>query len=365
MSEAIPRSRFDAGSEQPPGETPRTPIAVIITIRNERRTLGETLQSLFAQDYPHDLLEILIVDGRSEDGSLDVVPPSDRSPIPIRIIDNPRRMTPAAFNLGVNATCADAIVWISGHTVLSANYLSTAEAVYRADPGIAVGGRLAVRGSGWIGTLNALVLSSPFGTGPASLRFGTKLGEDEVIAFALMDRRRILAVGGMDERLHRNHDNALCAALKKHGMRFVRVDSVATYLAPPTLRGLWRRAWGNGCWNIWGRRLHRGGLSWWHYAPMSAVGCGAVLAVLTPYSAYAGTVLAALAILYALGALIESFRVARIHRRFRAIPLVPLAFFAFHVAYGAGSWSALFRRVPSLPVWRDAAPATGQEANTQ
>lgn len=46
---------------------PSTKVAVIIAARNEQENIGRTLDAIVAQDYPTDLLEIIVVDDHSTD----------------------------------------------------------------------------------------------------------------------------------------------------------------------------------------------------------------------------------------------------------------------------------------------------------
>ena len=48
-------------------------ISIIIPCRNEGKFIGKALDSIIANDYPKDRLEILLVDGMSEDGTREIV----------------------------------------------------------------------------------------------------------------------------------------------------------------------------------------------------------------------------------------------------------------------------------------------------
>lgn len=52
---------------------PRTRVSVLIAARNEEVNIGRTLSDILAQDYPKDLLEIIVVDDHSTDGTAEVV----------------------------------------------------------------------------------------------------------------------------------------------------------------------------------------------------------------------------------------------------------------------------------------------------
>jgi glycosyltransferase involved in cell wall biosynthesis len=325
-------------------------IAVVIPILDEAATLDATLTSVAHQDYPHERFEVIIVDGRSSDHWRPIVDLHRAAGATIRVLSNAKATTPAAVNLAIAQTDADAILWISGHCVLSPNYLSASAPALMAEAARVTGGRLDVSGEGVRGQLNALVLSSRFGTGVSSFRFDRTPGPTGSITYSLFRRRTLLDVGGLDESLARNQDNDLVARLKEKGIEFWRVDAVATYLAPKTFAGLWRRAFRNGAWSIWGHSRGRGGHSWWHFMPMLMVGVGGILAILTlVHSKAASNALLGLAVLYGVLALVSAVATATPRRAFWAIPILPFLFLVHHLIYGLGSWSALVRPNPVPP----------------
>jgi cellulose synthase/poly-beta-1,6-N-acetylglucosamine synthase-like glycosyltransferase len=57
----------------PPRYEPVTFITVIIPARNESRNIGACLESLMSQQYPADLLEIIVVDDHSDDDTAAIV----------------------------------------------------------------------------------------------------------------------------------------------------------------------------------------------------------------------------------------------------------------------------------------------------
>jgi len=335
-----------ATSEQPNDHTlPR--VAVVIPTLNEARTLGHTLESVMQQDYPASRYEILIVDGGSTDGTQDIAMSFHDHGVNIRLLNNPGRSTPSAVNVALRATDSETVLWLSGHCLLSPNYLNESVAAWQSAPKRATGGYLEVRGEGFRGLLNAMVLSSKFGTGNSSFRFSRAVGATQSITFALFDRKTLLEIGGLDESLARNQDNDLVARLTAHGVTYWRVEAGATYVAPMTFGGLWKRAFLNGAWSVWGHRRGRGGHSWWHFIPMAMVGSGATLVIMSIAGLdLAPWCLSVLAVIYGLLAIGSAVGVAAPRNAYWTIPILPFMFFIHHAIYGLGSWSAVLRPNP-------------------
>lgn len=58
--------------ENQPGSVPHTKVSVIIPARNEVSNISNCIESIIRQDYPADLMEIILVDDHSTDGTADV-----------------------------------------------------------------------------------------------------------------------------------------------------------------------------------------------------------------------------------------------------------------------------------------------------
>ena len=50
-----------------PGVTPATKVSIIIPARNEAENIGNLLQDIHQQDYPKELMEVIVIDDHSED----------------------------------------------------------------------------------------------------------------------------------------------------------------------------------------------------------------------------------------------------------------------------------------------------------
>ena len=85
----------------------RPRVSIVMPCRNEAAYIGPCLDSVLATDYPLDRLEVLVVDGRSDDGTRAIVEQcAARNPC-VRLLDNPARITPVALNMAIRAATGD------------------------------------------------------------------------------------------------------------------------------------------------------------------------------------------------------------------------------------------------------------------
>ena len=99
-------------------------VSVIIPCRNEEKFIGKCLDSLIEQDYPKEDLEILVVDGKSEDKTKEIVESfAGRYPF-IKLLDNPNKYTPFALNIGIKASVGEVIIRMDSHAGYQKDYIS-------------------------------------------------------------------------------------------------------------------------------------------------------------------------------------------------------------------------------------------------
>ncbi len=93
-------------------------LSVIVPVRNEEAFIGSTLDMLLSQEYPRSSLEILVVDGESNDRTREIVQGYIDRGEPIRLIANPRRWSSSARNLGVQNARGEIVLVVDGHCEL-------------------------------------------------------------------------------------------------------------------------------------------------------------------------------------------------------------------------------------------------------
>jgi succinoglycan biosynthesis protein ExoA len=116
-------SRHDPGVRKV-GVERRYKISVVIPVRNEARSLPSLLRSLVDQDFPPEDFEILVADGRSEDGTREVVSQfAAAGPVRVALVDNPKIRSGPGRNAGVTESNGDYVVFVDGHCQIPSHTL--------------------------------------------------------------------------------------------------------------------------------------------------------------------------------------------------------------------------------------------------
>jgi glycosyltransferase involved in cell wall biosynthesis len=228
-------------------EVPMSParplVSIVVPCRNEVKYIRPLLDSILANEYPHDRLEVLIVDGMSDDGTRDVIADYARRHPVIQLVDNPKRITPCALNLGIIQARGSIIMRMDAHAQYPPNYIGDLVAWLGHTGADSVGGAwLTLPGAATI-TAHAIAaaLAHPFGIGNAYYRLGTKEPREEPGAFGCFRREVFQRVGLFDEELVRNQDDEFNSRLLRAGGRLLLVPGVVTrYYARESLGKLWR-----------------------------------------------------------------------------------------------------------------------------
>lgn len=229
-------------------------LSVICPIYNEEKYIAKCIDSILAQDYSKDELEIIFVDGMSKDRTREIVNEYTKQYPFIRLIDNPEKIVPPAMNKGIKAAKGEIIMRLDAHATYEKNYFTVlvnalkelgadnVGAVCKTDVLNKTPKTLAIRE----------VLSNKFGVGNSVFRTGVdKVMEVDTVPFGCWKREVFDKYGLYDVRLVRNQDIELNKRILRGGGKICIVpNTYCTYLARETYQGLARNNFGNGKWNI-------------------------------------------------------------------------------------------------------------------
>jgi succinoglycan biosynthesis protein ExoA len=214
-------------------------VSVLIPVRNEAAVLRDVADAMRAQRFDGNI-ELLFVDGCSDDGSRAILDALAAEDPRVRVFDNPARRTPQALNLALRAARGHVIARMDAHTRYPADYLALGMRRLRAGGVDWVSGPQLAEGEGPWSRRVALALSSRLGTGGADFRHGADEEFEVDSGFTGMWLRETLERhGGWDEEWLNDQDFELAARIRKAGGRIVCVPAMAAgYIPRDSLRRL-------------------------------------------------------------------------------------------------------------------------------
>jgi len=330
-------------------------VSIIIPCRNEERFIAKCLDSIIANEHPKDRLEMLVVDGMSEDGTRTIVDGYARRYGFIRLLDNPKKHFTGAANIGVNNANGDVVMIMGAHASYERNYISSCVKYLRDYNADNVGGVLIATAlkNTIMSKAVALALCHPFGAGNAHYRIGSKEPRWVDTVFGGCYKKEVFErIGLFNEDLPRSADMDFNIRLKQAGGKILLVPEIVAYYYPkPSLGGFLVHTVDDGFWAVcplkYGSRIYY----WRHLVPLvfvsSLIGSGA-LAGFCSFFSWSFLVISGA---YALANIGSSIHIAMKEKSFKYVLAVPLAFGARHIAYGLGSLYGLVKVLTAKQFW--------------
>ena len=176
------------------------------------------IESILNQDSDDSIIEIIIADGLSTDGTRKIINNYQGLYRNIQIVDNPEKIVSTGFNRALNIAMGEYIIRVDGHSKLETNFIQMCLNAFNNNNVDCVGGVTIHKASGFIGESIIKAQSSSFGSGGASFRKNATDGEYvDTLAFGAYLRSVFKNIGGYDEELIRNQDDELNFRLIQNG----------------------------------------------------------------------------------------------------------------------------------------------------
>lgn len=331
-------------------------VSIVIPCRNEEKFITQCLESIIANDYSKNRLEVLVVHGMSEDGTRVIVEEyAQRYPF-IRLFDNPKKITPCALNIGIRYAKGEIIMRVDAHAKLEKDYISKCiknMKEYKADN---VGGiwKIVPRDNTNVGKAIALSLSHPFGIGNAYYRFASNEARwVDTVPFFCYKKEIFNEIGLFNENLARGQDMEFNLRLKKAGYKTLLVPEIVSYYhARSDLQSFCSHNFINGLWAILPFKFtNHMPVSWRHLVPLAFVSSLITLAVLGLLIKPSFWLFIVILGIYGLGNLAASLQIAWQERELRYIFAMPLVFGMLHIGYGLGSLWGVIKLVGTSKFW--------------
>ncbi|UCH18053.1 MAG: glycosyltransferase [Burkholderiales bacterium] len=241
-------------------DTPAAPVvdvSVVVIGRNEGNRLVRCLASVTAARWGATTYELLYVDSRSSDGSIERAAAMGARAY---VLDDAAPCAAKARNLGWRRSRGEFVLFLDGDTELDPDFVGHALIALRDRSLCAAWGHRRESNPGQSLYTRVADLDWVYPTG-RTLYFGGDV---------LVRRAALEGVGGFDPTLNAGEEPELCARLRAAGWQIAHIDVAMTRhdLALTTFRAWWRRAYRSGVAyaEVADRMRRRGDALWQHEA---------------------------------------------------------------------------------------------------
>jgi glycosyltransferase involved in cell wall biosynthesis len=330
-------------------------VSIIIPCLNEIETISDVLHSLANNDYPKKRMEIIIVDGLSEDGTRDIIKNYTKRYSFIQMLDNPNKITPTALNIGISNSKGDIIIRADAHSSYPNDYVRKCVSCLSTSNADVVGGTLQVvpRKNTFIGKSIALTYSHYFGSGNAYYKIGYKgeIKEVDTVPFGCFKREVFDKIGFFDERLKRSQDIEFFSRLRHSGGKIILVPTIKCYYyICSDLWSYFKHNITDGMWAIIPYRYVKNVISFRHLIPFFIFTISLILFILGLIFNKLFLLLLFFLLFYLTLNIIISIIIANREGNYRLIPCCIISFIARHLGYAIGSFFA-FIKVIMVILW--------------
>jgi glycosyltransferase involved in cell wall biosynthesis len=227
-------------------------LSILVPTFNEEQFIIYTLDSLAEQTVNSDMFEVIVIDGMSTDNTKDLVLSwhGKHPRINLKLIENKKIITPAAFNEGLEVAEGEYVTLFGAHSTVPPNFVEKVLETFSKHPDIeACGGVVETvyfnnsRISKAISYINQL----PFGVGSGMRTQAiTKEGYANSVAKVTYKKDIFNEVGKFDEGFVRNQDIDMNHRIQKKGGKiWLNPEIKTTYYSRNTLKNTVRTAFYN------------------------------------------------------------------------------------------------------------------------
>ncbi len=331
-------------------------VSVIVPCRNEEPHIARCLDSILANDYPAERMEILVVDGMSEDRTREIVRGYVETYERVRMVDNPQRDIPAAMNAGVRNARGDTIMKMDAHSAYQSSHIRLCVAYQEKYGAENVGGVWKMLPGADTAVAQAIVqgMAHRFGSGNAKIKVGaTKPTWSDSAAFGCFKKELFSRIGLFDERLKGGSDMDMNVRIRAAGGKILLVpEIVVNYGADATLEKFWNHNFADGIWTSYVMKFGRKAWSWRHWVPgafLLSLLVSLALSAVRPFFLWVGLAIAGI---YGATCLAVSAEIAIREKNSKQLFLLPAVFAIRHVAHGLGALFGLILVVAPGQHWK-------------
>lgn len=267
-------------------------VTVVVPARDEAADIEGCLGAIAAQDYPVNRLEVIVVDGASDDGTADVARRAlgQWGFAATAVLVNEVGTTSSNLNVGLARAAGEVLCRVDARTRIEPHYVRTCVDVLtrRHDVAVVGGAQVALARDPTARARGiARALNNRWSMGGSRYRRSTTSGPSDTVYLGAFRTEQLREVRGWDERLVSNQDFDLNRRMAALGAVWFEATLRSGYLPRATFGELWRQY----------RRFGRAKVSYWRVTgttpqrrqwalislPLLGMACGGVLLSILPW----------------------------------------------------------------------------------
>lgn len=320
-------------------------VSIGVVALNEERYIRTILNDIKNQTYDHSLIEVILVDGLSEDDTKQYMEAFKCENCDFRnivILDNNKKKQAIGWNLVIKEASGDVITRLDGHATIPKDFIS--KNVRRMECGENITGgirpNISLEDTPW---QNMLLLAETSMFGGSFAKYRNRIQEISYVKsmFHATYRREVFqTVGGFNENLGRTEDNELHYRIRKAGYQICLDPAIVSYqYVRSSLSGMLKQKYGNGYWIGVTFGVCPGCISFFHFVPFLFL-LGLLFTVILIWF---GIYLPFLLLLgaYSLVNIVSTIQVMCNNKWNWFSLLLPMVFLLLHIVYGMGTVQGL------------------------
>ncbi len=326
-------------------------VSVVIPVRNEEKYIAKCMESVLNQDFPKKDMELILVDGASEDRTVAIIKDFAAKYDFIRLCENPKKTVQHALNIGIKNAVGRYAVRMDAHSEYANDYVSECVRYLEKTNAANVGGPMIARGKTRLQKVIAAAYHSPFALGGGKFHDENYEGYADTVYLGAFKRETLLRLGLYDEALPRNEDDDLNLRILESGGKVYMTPRIKSVYYPRGCYGaLFKQYFEYGLWKVAVIKKHGKFARVSHLVPVLFFLFVAIFSVLSLFSGVVRLIFTAVMLVYLSLSFYFSLKSKYVSEFCDKLRLV-WVHFVLHIAYGAGFfcgifkfWNAKFRR---------------------
>jgi glycosyltransferase involved in cell wall biosynthesis len=324
-------------------------VSVVVPCRNEVHHIETCLRSILQQEEPQGGFEVIVADGRSNDGTPEILNRLAAANPRIRIIQNPERIVSTGLNAAIRSARGGIIVRLDAHTKYAPDYVIRCIETLQQTGADNVGGPWVAKGDDYVSCAIAAAFQSPFAVGGARGHDPAHEGLVDTVYLGCWRKEAFERFGYFDEELIRNQDDEHNLRIIRGGGKVFQSSKIKSWYWPRGSFGaLFKQYMQYGYWKVRVIQKHKLPASWRHLVPGAFVLVLILLFLLSAFCfpwpvksfVYFTGQLSAFSFLLICSAYLLALLVASVltaaKAEWKLLPVLPVVFGCYHFGYGFG-----------------------------